>query len=94
MDKNGKNSILSRVFKSGNSQAVRIPAELAFERNDMEVTVTRNGDVITIRPANARQNVEDMFAKLRSLPPASLVPQVDRIEVPDRNLDMFHKWDK
>lgn len=88
MDKNTPKTVTTRVFKSGNSQAVRIPAELAFERNDMEVTISRNGDVITIRPANARISVEQMFAKLRALPKASLFRQVDRIELPDRD------WDK
>jgi antitoxin VapB len=35
----------TRVFKSGNSQAVRIPAELAYADTDM-VEITRLGDVI------------------------------------------------
>jgi antitoxin VapB len=88
MDKNSTTkTATTRVFKSGNSQAVRIPVEMAFASNDMEVTVTRCGDVITIRPAMARQSVEQMFAALRALPPASLLPQVDRIELPERDWD-------
>jgi antitoxin VapB len=43
----------SRVFRNGNSQAVRIPAELAFERSDMEVVVERVGDELRIRPLRA-----------------------------------------
>jgi antitoxin VapB len=38
----------TRVFKSGNSQAVRIPAELAD--TDIDLEITRLGDVITIFP--------------------------------------------
>ena len=31
----------TRLFKNGNSQAVRIPAELAYEVSDMELTIER-----------------------------------------------------
>ncbi|ACO79766.1 SpoVT/AbrB-like protein [Azotobacter vinelandii CA] len=41
----------TRVFKNGNSQAVRIPADLAYERTDMELEIEREGDEIRIRPA-------------------------------------------
>ncbi len=78
MDKNGTKSILSRVFKSGNSQAVRIPAELAFERNDMEVTVTRNGDQLVITPK--RKSVAEMFAMLRALPEESKFGPIERTQ--------------
>ena len=77
----------TRVFKSGNSQAVRIPAELAYDSTDMELTITRNGDVITIFPVSARQSMEEMFAALRALPKAPLIEQTDRIELPDRDWD-------
>ncbi|WP_420594464.1 antitoxin [Deinococcus sp.] len=38
----------SKVFKSGNSQAVRIPQELALPYGDVEVT--RRGDALVITP--------------------------------------------
>ncbi len=41
----------TKVFKNGNSQAVRIPAELAYERIDVEVEIERVGDELRIRPA-------------------------------------------
>lgn len=41
----------TRVFKNGNSQAVRIPAEIAYERTDIELEIERVGDEIRIRPA-------------------------------------------
>lgn len=41
----------TRVFKNGNSQAVRIPVELAYERSDVEVEIERVGDELRIRPA-------------------------------------------
>jgi antitoxin VapB len=42
---------ITRVFRNGNSQAVRIPAELAYERSDLDVEIERIGDEIRIRPA-------------------------------------------
>ena len=46
-----QNMALTRIFRNGNSQAVRIPAELAYERSDMEVEIDRVGDELRIRPA-------------------------------------------
>jgi antitoxin VapB len=34
----------TRLFKNGNSQAVRIPAELAFPTSDMELVIERVGE--------------------------------------------------
>jgi antitoxin VapB len=42
---------ITRIFRNGNSQAVRIPAELAYERSDVEVEIERVGDELRIRPA-------------------------------------------
>ena len=44
----------TRLFKNGNSQAVRIPAELAFSSSDMELLIERVGDELRIRPAQRR----------------------------------------
>jgi len=44
----------TRIFKNGNSQAVRIPAELAYERSDLDVEIERVGDEIRIRQHAAR----------------------------------------
>ena len=41
----------TRAFKNGNSQAVRIPADLAYERTDVELEIERVGDELRIRPA-------------------------------------------
>ena len=41
----------TRAFKNGNSQAVRIPSDLAFERTDIELEIERVGDELRIRPA-------------------------------------------
>ncbi len=39
---------ITRVFKSGNSQAVRIPHE--FQLDSSEVEISRRGDELIIRP--------------------------------------------
>lgn len=44
----------TRIFKNGNSQAVRIPSELAYDRNDIELEIERVGDEIRIRPASKK----------------------------------------
>jgi antitoxin VapB len=41
----------TRLFRNGNSQAVRIPAELAYERSDLDLEIERCGDELRIRPA-------------------------------------------
>ncbi|MDH4120217.1 MAG: type II toxin-antitoxin system VapB family antitoxin [Deltaproteobacteria bacterium] len=54
---------MTRIFKNGNSQAVRIPAELAYDRNDLDVEIERRGDELRIRPAARRlSQVLDKFA--------------------------------
>jgi antitoxin VapB len=54
----------TRVFRNGNSQAVRIPAELAYERNDIDVEIERVGDELRIRPARrSLAGVLEKFAK-------------------------------
>ena len=75
----------TRVFKSGNSQAVRIPAELAYADTDMELEITRLGDVITIFPA--RNSLKDAVAALRGMPRPARVEKRRPIEVPLRRRD-------
>lgn len=72
----------TRAFKSGNSQAVRIPAELAFADTQVDLEITRVGDVITIYPA--RTSLKDMVAALRRMPKPPEVEEREPIEVPLR----------
>lgn len=43
--------MLTRVFKSGNSLAVRIPKELQAVLSEQEVEIERQGEGLLIRPA-------------------------------------------
>ena len=58
---------ITRVFKNGNSQAIRIPAELAYERNDIDVEIERVGDELRIRPA--RRSLAGVLAKFAKFSP-------------------------
>ncbi len=73
----------TRVFKSGNSQAVRIPAELAYADLTADLTITRHGDVITIFPK--RQGLKDAVEALRWLPKPTSVEAREPIDLPDRD---------
>jgi antitoxin VapB len=52
----------TKLFKNGNSQAVRIPAELAYSRWDLDLVIERHGDELRIRPAQRRMG--DVLSKL------------------------------
>ena len=73
---------ITRAFKSGNSQAVRIPAEMAYADLSIELKITRLGDVITIFPA--RNDLKDAVRKLRRMPKPPRVERRRPIELPDR----------
>jgi len=54
----------THIFKNGNSQAVRIPANMAYENMDITLEIERNGDEIRIRPARQTlSNVLEKFAQ-------------------------------
>ena len=54
----------TRAFKNGNSQAVRIPADLAYESTDIDLEIERRGDEIRIRPARrSLSGVLNKFAR-------------------------------
>lgn len=57
----------TKLFKNGNSQAVRIPAELAYSNWDTDLVIERQGDELRIRPARRRMgDVLGKFAQFSS----------------------------
>jgi antitoxin VapB len=56
--------MLTRIFKSGNSLAIRIPKELAFESETQEVEIERKGNTLLIRPLESKTlaGIGDVFA--------------------------------
>jgi antitoxin VapB len=75
----------TRIFKSGNSQAVRIPAELAYDDLSVELQISRLGDVITLAPMG--RSLKDAVRELRELPKPPAVEIRDPIDLPDRDRD-------
>lgn len=75
----------TRAFKSGNSQAVRIPAELAYADTDLDLEITRLGDIITIFPA--RNKMADVVGALRRMTKPRRIEKRQPIEVPLRQRD-------
>lgn len=56
--------MLTRIFKSGNSLAVRIPKELHFADAAQDVEVERVGNTLVLRPVvqETLANIGDIFA--------------------------------
>ena len=57
----------TRLFRNGNSQAVRIPRAFAFESDKIQVEIERQGDELIIRRAKRRLN--GLGAAFRELGP-------------------------
>lgn len=57
----------TRAFKNGNSQAVRIPVDLAFERTDIDLEIERVGNELRIRPA--RRSLSGVLIKFAQFSP-------------------------
>ncbi len=56
--------MLTRIFKCGNSLAVRIPKDIQFAGNVQEVDIERYGDTIVIWPVYTQflANIMDAFS--------------------------------
>lgn len=77
----------TRTFKSGNSEAVRLPKGMGFGIG-VDVRVERDGNRIVVTPiadpAEDRRRVQALLAALRAIGPVGEIQQRDEIEVPDR----------
>lgn len=80
---------IAKVFRSGNSQAVRLPKDFRFEVDEVEVS--REGDALILRPkrdagqrwaslraAIARGLSEDFMAEGRDQPGEQQRPDLDQ----------------
>ena len=56
--------MLTRIFKSGNSLAIRIPKELAIGEASEEVEIERVGNTLVVRPVKAKSlaGIGEVFA--------------------------------
>ena len=71
----------SRTFRSGNSEAVRLPKGVAFGR-EVELTIIRSGEVLTIYPS--RPPVSDLIKVLAGLPVPHDIEVRDTEDLPER----------
>jgi len=71
----------SRTFRSGNSEAVRLPRSVAFGQ-EVEVTIVRSGDVLTIYPA--KPPIGETIARLAALPAPREIEKRDEAPLPER----------
>ena len=71
----------TRTFRSGNSEAVRLPKDAAFGEG-VELVVVRSGDVVTLYPAAT--SVPEMIARLDALPRPTSIEERDDKELPER----------
>jgi antitoxin VapB len=73
--------VRTRTFRSGNSQAVRLPKDVAFG-DDVELVIVRSGDVMTIYPAET--TIAEMIDRLRTFPPPPDSERRDDEDLPER----------
>lgn len=71
----------SRTFRSGNSEAVRLPKDVAYGDN-VELVLVRSGDVMTIYPAAT--TIPEMIARLKALPAPREIERRDDATLPER----------
>jgi antitoxin VapB len=71
----------SRTFRSGNSEAVRLPKDVAFGE-DVELMIVRSGNVMTIYPA--QMTVVEMVERLRAMPAPPKIEERDDEPLPER----------
>jgi antitoxin VapB len=71
----------TRTFRSGNSEALRLPKDVAFGE-DVELVIMRSGDVMTIYPTIS--SIPEMIKRLRSMPAPPTIEQRDDEELPER----------
>lgn len=73
--------VRTRTFRSGNSEAVRLPRDVAYG-DGVELVIVRSGDVMTIYPATI--SIPEMIKQLQRLPKPPTIEQRDVEELPER----------
>ena len=73
----------TRVFQSGNSQAVRIPSEFQFDVSEVEIF--RRGDELVLRKKNS--NLSDVLKILADMPEDFMSEERNDPPPQERNFD-------
>lgn len=85
--------MLTRVFKSGNSLAVRIPKELAFVESAQEVEIERVGNSLVIKPVE-RNTLADLGEILALFSPHFMAEGREFHEQKERDWDLLGQSDR
>lgn len=77
----------TRTFKSGNSEAIRLPKGLGFGIGT-DLTIERRGNEVVLRPVQdaeaARAVNRELIRRLREIGPVGEIEKREPIEFPDR----------
>ncbi len=76
-------TVETRTFKSGNSEAVRLPKAMGFGVG-AAVELIDNGDSVTIRRSRPRMTGKQLVEALEKLPKPDRVQEREPIEFPER----------
>ena len=77
------NMISTKPFKSGNSEAIRLPKSMAFGL-DTEIQISKHGEVVTISP-KPKRSIAEMLRRMDGIgPPGDGVQKREKFEAPDR----------
>ena len=71
----------TRTFRSGNSEALRLPKDVAFG-DDVELVLVRSGNVMTIYPAAT--TITAMLEQLKTMPAPRAIECRDDEPLADR----------
>lgn len=85
--------MLTRVFKSGNSLAVRIPKELAIVEASQEVEIERVGNTLVLRPVE-KETLGDLMEILASFPKSFMAEGREFHEQKDRDWGEFPREER
>lgn len=80
--------MLTRIFKSGNSMAVRIPKELAIAGASQEVEIERVGNTLVVRPVK-QETLGDLMEILTSFPKSFMAEGREFHEQKERDWESF-----
>lgn len=80
--------VTTRVFKAGNSQAVRIPQALAYDASVKEVEIIRQGDQLIVQPKRPASTMAELMAVLDALPRPDKPRERPPVDMPSRAWNM------
>ena len=83
--------MLTRVFKSGNSLAVRIPKELGFVDGAQDVEIERVGNTLVLRPI-VQETIGDLTPILAMFSPNFMAEGREFHEQRERDWSGVGKW--